>query len=150
MCFPSPQSFLTWSKISSAGSKIFKWKFDSVHQQQLCAHNFSTFQMLRNTNLSDNKICYLEKKLSRGRAGRELYFNFRDENNNFFLSVMCSRWEQEFLSFSLVFETRTRTTFFQSQVSRRERESRLRQFPGEFSRMQFLTCFWTDIFKKKM
>ena len=130
MCFPSPQSFLTWSKISSAGSKIFKWKFDSVHQQQLCAHNFSTFQMLRNTNLSDNKICYLEKKLSRGRAWRELYFNFRDENNNFFLSVMCSRWEQEFLSFSLVFETRTR-------ISRRERESRLRQFSWEFSRMQF-------------
>ena len=57
--------------------------------------------------------------------GRGTYFNLRDEN--FFLSISCfetrmktkisffqshaSRWEREFLSFSLVFEARTRISF---------------------------------------
>ena len=35
--------------------------------------------------------------------------------------------------------------FFQSQASRRERESR---FWRECSRIQFFACFWTDNFKK--
>ena len=42
---------------------------------------------------------------------------------------------------SLCFETRTRISFFQFHASRRERESRLRQF------LQ-ICCFWTDIFKE--
>ena len=39
--------------------------------------------------------------------------------------------------------------FYQSQTSRRERESRLRQFSREFSRITFIPCLMTDIFKKK-
>ena len=40
--------------------------------------------------------------------------------------------------------------FYQSQTSRRERESRLRQFSREFSRITFIPCLMTDIFKKRL
>ena len=53
---------------------------------------------------------------------REAYFNSRDGNENFFLSISCSRREREFLSFNLMFETGTRISFSQSRASRRERE----------------------------
>ena len=51
-----------------------------------------------------------------------LMFRDKNENENIFLSVSC-------------FEMRTRISFFQSQASRRERESRLRQLSQECSRM---------------
>ena len=56
---------------------------------------------------------------------REAYFNSRDGNENFFLSISCSRREREFLSFNLMFETGTRISFSQSRASRREREFHL-------------------------
>ena len=72
-----------------------------------------------------------------------------------------SRREREFLSFNLMFETRSRifslnlvprdeneNFFFQSQASRQERESRLRQFSREFSGIIFIAFLLTDIFKK--
>ena len=40
--------------------------------------------------------------------------------------------------------------FYQSQTSRRERESRLRQFSREFSGITFIACLLTDIFKKRL
>ena len=40
--------------------------------------------------------------------------------------------------------------YLQFQTLRREQESRLRQFSGEFWRMWFFACVWTDIFKKKI
>ena len=61
-----------------------------------------------------------------------------------------SRRERELLSFDLVFETRTRISFSQSRASRRERESRLRQFSREFSGITFITCLLRDIFKKRV
>ena len=55
---------------------------------------------------------------------------------------------REFLSFNLMFETRTRISFFQSRASRRERESRLGQISREFSGITFIAFLLTDIFKK--
>ena len=52
----------------------------------------------------------------------------RDGNENFFLSISCSRREREFLSLNLVLRDENESFFFQSQASRRERESRLWQF----------------------
>ena len=69
------------------------------------------------------------------------FFSFslvlRDENKNVCRSVSC-------------FEKRARISVFQYSASRRERESRLRQFLREFLRMKFVTCFCLGlIFSKK-
>ena len=67
---------------------------------------------------------------------REPYFDFRDRIENICLSIMCLRWDREFLSSGLTlrdeieifflsiscFETSTRIFFFQSRASRRARE----------------------------
>ena len=88
----------------------------------------------------------------------------RDEIENFFLSVSCfetrsrisffqshaSRQDREFLSLNLVLRDENENFFYQSQTSRRERESRLRQFSREFSRITFIACLMTDIFKKRL
>ena len=61
----------------------------------------------------------------------------------------ASRQDREFLSLNLVLRDENENFFYQSQTSRRERESRLRQFSREFSRITFIPCLMTDIFKKK-
>merc|ERR1719209_1203331 len=88
----------------------------------------------------------------------------RDKIENFFLSVSCfetrsrissfqsqaSRRDREFLSLNLVIRDENENFFYESQTSRRERESRLRQFSREFSGITFIACLLTDIFKKKL
>ena len=61
----------------------------------------------------------------------------------------ASRQDREFLSLNLVLRDENENFFFQSRAPRRERESRLRQFSREFSRITFIPCLMTDIFKKK-
>ena len=61
-----------------------------------------------------------------------------------------SRREREFLSFNLVLRDENENLFFQSQASRRERESRMRQFLREFSGIIFIACLLIDIFKKRL
>merc|ERR1719341_2459447 len=61
----------------------------------------------------------------------------------------ASRQDREFLSLNLVLRDENENFFYQSQTSRRERKSRLRQFSREFSRITFIPCLMTDIFKKK-
>ena len=81
-----------------------------------------------------------EKPISILEKGTRISFfqsHVRDEKENFFLSISC-------------FETRTRISFFQSWTSRRERESRLRQFSREFLGIIFIACLLTDIFKKRL
>ena len=56
-----------------------------------------------------------------GSVWRQALFNFRDEKENFFPSVSCSRREWEFLSFNLVFRDKNENFFL--SVLRRERES---------------------------
>merc|ERR1711997_256804 len=84
------------------------------------------------------------------RVRREAYFNSRDGNENFFLSISCSRREREFLFLNLVLRDENENFFFQSRASRRERESRLRQFSREFSGITFIASLLTDIFKKSL
>ena len=88
----------------------------------------------------------------------------RDEIENFFLSVsgfetrsrffsfqsQASRRDREFLSLNLVIRDENENFFYESQTSRRERESRLRQFSREFSGITFIACLLTDIFKKTL
>ena len=62
----------------------------------------------------------------------------------------ASRQDREFLSLNLVLRDENENFFYQSQTSRRERESRLRQFSREFSRITFIPCLMTDIFKKRL
>ena len=68
------------------------------------------------------------------------------ENQYFFLLI--SWFETRTSFFSLVFERRTRISFFPFQATRQKRESRLKQFLQDFSRMQFFACFWNYIVKK--
>ena len=68
-------------------------------------------------------------------SGENSFVNFWDENENFNLMFRDKNENENiFLSVSC-FEMRTRISFFQSQASRRERESRLRQLSQECSRM---------------
>ena len=62
----------------------------------------------------------------------------------------ASRQDREFLSLNLVLRDENENFFYQSQTSRRERESRLRQFSREFSGITFIACLLTDIFKKRL
>jgi len=62
----------------------------------------------------------------------------------------ASRRDREFLPFSLMLRDENENFFYQSQTSRRERESRLRQFSREFSGITFIACLLTDIFKKRL
>ena len=73
----------------------------------------------------------------------------RDGNENFSLSISCSRREREFLFLNLVLRDENENFIFQSRASRRERESRLRQFSREFSGITFFAFLLIDIFKKK-
>ena len=65
----------------------------------------------------------------------------RDGNENFSLSISCSRREREFLFLNLVLRDENENFIFQSRASRRERESRLRQFSREFSGITFFAFF---------
>ena len=62
----------------------------------------------------------------------------------------ASRRDREFLSLNLVIRDENENFFYESQTSRRERESRLRQFSREFSGITFIACLLTDIFKKTL
>ena len=52
------------------------------------------------------------------------------------------------MSFNLRHRDEIEIYYRQSQTSRRERESRFRQFSREFTRIWFVVCAWTDIFQK--
>ena len=81
-----------------------------------------------------------EKPISILETGTRIPFfqsHVRDMNESFFLSISC-------------FETRTRINFFLSRASRRERESRLRQFSREFSGITFIASLLANIFKKNL
>ena len=80
---------------------------------------------------------------------REAYFNSRDGNENFFLLISCSRREREFLSLNLVLRDENENFIFQSWASRRERESRLRQFSREFPGITFIACLVIYFFSEK-
>ena len=77
----------------------------------------------------------------------EAYFNSRDGNENFFLSISCSR--REFLSLNLVLQDENENFFFQPQASRQERES---SFETILARIfgNYICCLFFDwYFHKK-
>ena len=93
-----------------------------------------------------------EKPISILETGTRISFfqsHVRDGNENFSLSISCSRREREFLSLNLVLRDENENFIFQSRASRRERESRLRQFSREFSGITFFAFLLIDIFQKK-
>ena len=71
----------------------------------------------------------------------------RDENLWHLISGFETRPRK--MSFNLRHRDEIEIYYLQSQTSRRERESRLRQFSREFTRIWFVACAWTDIFQKK-
>merc|ERR1712192_15572 len=93
-----------------------------------------------------------EKPTSILETGTRISFfqsHVRDGNENFSLSISCSRREPEFLFLNLVLRDENENFIFQSRASRRERESRLRQFSREFSGITFFAFLLIDFFKKK-
>ena len=60
----------------------------------------------------------------------------------------ASRWDREFHSLNFVLWDENENFYYQSQTSRRERESRLRQISREFSRITFIACLMTGIFQE--
>ena len=68
----------------------------------------------------------------------------RDENLWHLISGFETRPRK--MSFNLRHRDEIEIYYLQSQTSRRERESKLRQFSREFTRIWFVACVWTDIF----
>ena len=117
----------------------------------LCAHDF--IFMLTSLLWPWNNICHLSFALD--------FFNLktrmrispiqsrtlrRDENLWHLISGFETRPRK--MSFNLRHRDRIEIYYLQSQTLRRERESRLRQFSREFTRIWFVVCVWTNIFLK--
>ena len=97
-------------------------------------------------------LCVTRSLFQFSRRERELLsfdLVFETRTRISFYHSRASRREREFLSLNLVLRDENENFIFQSRASRRERESRLRQFSREFSGITFIACLMTYIFQKK-